>query len=107
MTSTEAYEQQIANLAAKFGPEWRLRSFLQMPTRDGVAFTGKVLYHNLVVAMIENTGTGGPNSIFWSTRPDDASFYEQAEAAWRAIAGERGSLQEEAAIEALMQHAGV
>lgn len=105
------YDRRIRGMSAKFGPEWQVREFQQMSTRDGVAFSGKVFYKGVFVGMVEQDGHGGPDTFFRVTNRRDGGgdpVVEEAFAAWEAISGGAiHSLEEEDAVAALLDAKGL
>lgn len=96
------FEEEREKAVAVMPQEFRVKEFQSLQTSDGLAFRAIVTYRGVEVGTVENTGTGGPDTM--RLLPGEALN------AWRAtvalVKGEGVSQPEEMACDALLTREG-
>jgi hypothetical protein len=99
------YEAAAARARAGLPPEWGVRGYKDMPTHDGVAYSGSLTLkrgaRTSEVAFFVNNGNGGSTRIDWA---DKAAQAEWARIAASLLAGV--GEQEETLVDCLLDKLG-
>ena len=102
---SDKYNAAMAAGRAGLPPEWGVKGYKDMPTRDGVAYSGTLTLKSGAktseVAFFVNNGNGGSTRIDWA---DKAAHAEWARLAASLLAGV--SEQEETLVDCLLDKLG-